>query len=353
MSASSLPLPLDDALRAAIDRRAGFLTQAAAERTDCYRLLHGVDEGVPGLAVDRYGPIVLVQTWRGELAAGDVEAVGAAVADTLGFEPLVVWNHRGKPQAEAFERWHAVPDLPDEPVGHEAGLRFCVSPRHRGLDPLLFLDLRAGRRHVHAACKEQPGLRVLNLFAYTCGVGIAAAAAGAGEVWNVDFAQSALAVGERNAALNALPEARSRFLKADAFVMARQLAGLPIKGRRGKLPAFERVEPQTFDLVVLDPPTWAKSPFGVVDLVRDYPGVFKPALLATRPGGRMLVTNHVARVDADSWVDTLRRCAEKHERPLADVALIAPDEDFPSSDGRPPLKMAALRLATTSVKRPG
>jgi 23S rRNA (cytosine1962-C5)-methyltransferase len=336
-----------DALHAAMDRRGGFLTRAAAEQTDCYRLLHGVDEGAPGVAVDRYGSIVLIQTWRDELGPSDLTAVGDAVGAALGFDPLVVWNHRAKnkSQAEAYDRWHAVPDLPTEPVGREAGLRFCVSPRHRGLDPLLFLDLRAGRRHVRAVCEEQPGLRCLNLFAYTCGVGIAAAAAGAEEVWNVDFAASSLAVGERNAELNSLPEGRCRFVQADAFVMARQLAGLPVKGRRGKLPAFERVEPQAFDLVVLDPPTWAKSPFGVVDLVRDYASVFKPALLATRPGGQLLVTNHVARVDADSWLDSLRRCADKHGRPIADLQLIPPDDDFPSSDDQPPLKMAALRLA--------
>lgn len=339
-----MSVSLVDTLNAACERRIAFFATAAREGTDCYRLLHGVNEGAPGMAVDRYGPIVLIQTWRDELAEGDVSAIGQAVEARLGFTPTVVWNHRGKRQSERFEQWHDVPDLPDEPIGNEARLRYNVTPRHRGLDPLLFLDLRAGRRHVQAVCADAPGARVLNLFAYTCGVGVAAVAGGAADVWNVDFAASALAVGQRNEALNDLPDGRCRYIHADAFAVARQLAGLPLKGRRGRLPRFEKLEPRTFDLVVLDPPTWAKSPFGVVDLVRDYQSVFKPALLATRAGGRLLVTNHVAHVAAAEWLDILRRCGEKSGRPIREMSLIAPDEDFPSSDNRPPLKMAAIRL---------
>lgn len=337
-----------DTLRTAFDSRAAFFETAAAERTDCYRLLHGVVEGAPGITVDRYGPVVLLQTWKEPLDPGVLPAVGEAVASHLEFEPTVVWNHRGKSGAERFETWHEVPDLPPEITGREAGLHYVVSPRHRGQDPLLFLDLRAGRRHVRSLCEARPGLSVLNLFAYTCGVGVAAASARAAEVWNVDFATSALAVGERNATLNGLLGHRIRFEHGDAFLMARQLAGLPVKGRRGKLPRFEPVSPRTFDLVVLDPPKWAKSPFGVVDLVRDYQSVFKPALLATRPGGHMLVTNNVARVDADDWLDVLRRCVEKNGRVVEELRLIPPDEDFPTSDGQPPLKMAALRLGDAS-----
>jgi 23S rRNA (cytosine1962-C5)-methyltransferase len=337
-----------ESLTAALDRRADFFTSAAAQDTDCYRLLHGIAEGAPGLTVDRYGEVVLIQTWREELAAGDLSTIRETVAAHLDFDPVVVWNHRAKGQAESFETWHALSDLMQgrapEFIGQEAGLRFCVTPRHRGSDPLLFLDLRAGRQHVRSVCQQRPGLRVLNLFAYTCGVGIAADAGGAAEVWNVDFAESALAIGKRNAVLNGLSEDTTRHVHGDAFVIARQLAGLSVKGRYGKLPAYESIESQQFDLVVLDPPKWAKSPFGVVDLVRDYQSVFKPALLATKPDGQLLVTNNVARVDADTWLDSLRRCAEKNGRSVRDLRLIPPDEDFPSFDGQPPLKMAAMQL---------
>ena len=59
----------------------------------------------------------------------------------------------------------------------------------------------------------------------------------------------------------------------------------------------------TFDLVFLDPPRYAKSPFGVVDLVHDYAALFKPALLATEEGGSLICCNNVARVGREDWLD--------------------------------------------------
>src|SRR4029079_11623229 len=97
-----------------------------------------------------------------------------------------------------FDRWHR-PVLPPDPIVRELGVPYDARPRHRGQDPLLFLDLRVVRRRVLELAR---GRSVLNLFAYTCGVGVAAARAGAAEVWNVDFAASALDVGRRNAALS-------------------------------------------------------------------------------------------------------------------------------------------------------
>ncbi len=79
-----------------------------------------------------------------------------------------------------------------------------------------------------------------------------------------------------------------RFVQSDAFAALRQLSGLGqnkvVRGRR--LPPFPRLEPRRFDLVFLDPPRYAQSPFGVVDLIHDYAAVFKPALLCAAEGGR-------------------------------------------------------------------
>src|SRR5690606_18609624 len=128
-------------------------------------------------------------------------------------------------QAEAA----ALEDL----VGHEWGLAYRVRARHAGQDPLLFLDLRNARGWVKA---NSAGKSVLNLFAYTCGVGLCAAAGGAREVINLDFAEGNLAVGRENGALNpALPA--MQFIRSDYFPAIRQLADLPITSRRGqKLP---------------------------------------------------------------------------------------------------------------------
>ena len=321
-------------LREALARRAPLLEALAAEGTDCLRLLHGATEGVPKLAIDRYGPILLVQTWREPLAPEAIERLGEQVREALGVDLVPCWNHR---PADDWERHHA-PALPADPEGRELGLRYDVRPRHRGHDPLLFLDFRATRRWVKA---HAAGRSVLNLFAYTCGVGVAAAAGGAREVRNVDFAASALEVGRANAARNGVS---METLREDVIPVLRQLAGLPVKGRGARRKRFTKIDPRPFDLVVLDPPRWAKSAFGAVDVVRDSPSLFKPAVLATAPGGQVLATNHVPHVALEDWLDVLRRCAMKAGRPLGEVEVLPPEADFPSPDGRPPLKVALCEV---------
>jgi 23S rRNA (cytosine1962-C5)-methyltransferase len=315
----------------ALEARAGLLDRLRGEGTDAYRVFHGSAEGREGLAIDRYGPLVLAQNFRAPLEASEQAALEAHLRARFPGAAEIAFVDRSSDRRE--------PDAAPEHVCREANTPFLVRARHRGRDPWLFLDLRAGRRRLRELCA---GRSVLNLFAYTCTAGVAAAAAGASEVWNVDFSRSALEIGRANAALSRIPEDRVRFLQEDCLPVLRQLAGLPVKGRGSHRP-FLKLEPRTFDLVFLDPPAWAKGPFGAVDLERDYPALFKPALIATAPGGAVIATNHVASVDIDAWIGVLRRSAEKSGRPLAGIETIAPDEDFPARDGRPPLKIAVCR----------
>ena len=125
--------------------------------------------------------------------------------------------------------------------------------------------------------------------------------------------------------------------------MVRQLSGLGVRGRGSRRP-YLRLKPRRFDIVVLDPPRWSRGAFGAVDVVRDYPSLFKPALLATADGGTVIATNHVAEVSRDGWLQTLLRCAEKAGRPIRDIAWLEPDADFPSFDQQPPLKIALCHL---------
>jgi 23S rRNA (cytosine1962-C5)-methyltransferase len=315
----------------ALAARTELLERLRAEGTDSFRVFHGAVEGREGLAIDRYGPLVLAQTFRGPLADPERAALEAQLDSRFPTPP------RSRSSTAARTRRDAVEST--EHACREADARFLVRARHKGLDPWLFLDLRAGRRRLRELA---PGRSVLNLFAYTCAAGVAAAVAGAREVWNVDFSRSALAVGRRNAAANAVPEERVRFVEEDCLPVLRQLAGLTVRGRGSRRP-YLRLEPRTFDLVFLDPPAWAKGPFGAVDVERDYPALFKPALLATAPGGAVIATNHAAAVDLADWLAVLRRSAEKAGRSLESIETIAPDPDFPTRDGRPPLKIAVCR----------
>lgn len=336
-------LSLPDALEAAFQARQALIETLHGQDTNCYRLFHGSVEGLPGLTIDRYGDLLLVQSFHSPIDAAQLDTIGACFAPRLPAFELLYNDRSGAnsrignplpPEAQAIaER---------ERIVRESGVEFLIRGRHAGQDPWLFLDLRAARRFVMSAAE---GKSVLNLFAYTCGVGIAAAKAGARFVVNVDFAESSLNVGRANAKLNALPY-RPRFVHSDFFPAVRQLAGIgqPERVRGKRMPPFPALEPQQFDLVFLDPPRYAKSPFGVVDLVNDYPSVFKPALLATAEGGTLVCSNNVAQVDRDAWLDQLERSARKAGRAIQGVEWITPDADFPSFDDKPPLKTVALRV---------
>ncbi|HAA55333.1 MAG TPA: SAM-dependent methyltransferase [Myxococcales bacterium] len=325
----------------AIQRRASLREQLHKENTYAYRLFHGAVEGIPGLCIDRYGPLILAQTFKDPVGQDDLPGLEAVLREHLWPDLHFVYNHRKKKRYEDFEEWHTPqPEALEQMAFDELGVRYHIQARHEGIDPWLFLDMRVGRRYMLAHAKDK---RVLNLFAYTCGIGVCAALAGAKEVWNVDFAQRNLQIGRDNAALNDLPVQQSKWVQQDVFPVIRQLAGLKVKGR-GRKRSYEKIAPSTFDIVFLDPPKWAKGPFGAVDLVRDYQSLFKPALLATKPGGTLIATNNVHYVDRDEWLASLTRCAEKAGRPIQHLDVLLPEEDFPSHDGQPPLKIALCKV---------
>lgn len=332
--------PLEENLHRALQRRAGLFADLAAENTTAYRLFHGSNEGHPGLTVDRYGPQLLIQSFHTPLSP-EAQRMIERVSQSH-FQPLeVVYNDRSAQHSRRKDE----KTLSDQShTCREFNLVYTVMGKHAGQDPLLFLDLRVGRRYVmaHAA-----GLSVLNLCAYTCGLGLAAMQGGAREVWNVDFTSRYLDVGRANARLNQLENAQHHFLQSDFFTAVKQWAGLPVSFRRGKgleSRSYPKLSPRQFDLVCLDPPRWSKSPFGTIDLIRDYQSVFKPALLATRPGGRLLCTNNVADVPREAWAESLMRCASKTDREIRALHWLTPEADFPSWDGQYPLKIAVLEV---------
>jgi len=339
--------PLSALLQAALTARKPLLEQLHAENTDAYRLFHGSVEGQPGLTVDRYGDLLLAQSFHSPLDATQLDELAAFYADALPGLALV-YNDRSRANSRIGNKLEgeALAVAMQPRIAHEMGVSYHIQGRHAGQDPWLFLDLRAARRRLMQEVKgEGAGKTVLNLFAYTCGAGIAAAKAGASFVVNVDFAESSLAVGKENARLNELP-IRPRFIHSDAFAAMRQLSGIgqPKMVRGKRMPPFPKLEPRQFDIVFLDPPRYAKSAFGVVDLVSDYPALFKPALLCTAEGGTLICTNNVAEVEREPWLDQLQRSATKAGRTIREVEWILPDADFPSSDGKPPLKVALLRV---------
>ena len=208
------PDGVEASLRSAIGRRASLIERLAAEQTDCYRLLHGTQEGAPGVTLDRYGGLALLQSFHAPVTDVALAGVGRVLDEVCPGLDLV-YNDRSAAGSRVLNRpAHASGGAAaSERVVTEHGVRFHLRARHRGHDPWLFLDLRTTRR---AIMDEAAGKSLLNLFAYTCGAGVAAAVAGARRVLNVDFTTSSLAVGTANAVLNGVA-ARTTELTSDVF----------------------------------------------------------------------------------------------------------------------------------------
>ena len=392
---------------------------------------------MPGVTIDKFGPMLFVQTWRAPLSKRDVrDLCDAAFGGQLGYEKIDrVWvqprtrNAKGvvpfandgtiqnEVDAESFavagvyERSGAPidqtqfnPNVSGRDLSnpdllftfHELGLSYdFVPPREFG-DPALFLDFRYTRRwirsHVQTRVSDsKTDVSALNAFAYTCGAGLCATAGGATRVLHTDHSETYLQYGANNYELNGfggdtksdgdgdgVSDINSRFESycEDFYPAARLLAGLPMPGRqsrggargnrgrggRGGRGGRDRgsastktqekkrkpPKPETFDLVILDPPTLTKTPYGAVDIENDYQSLAKPASLCVSPGGVLLATNHSSKVELDDWLEIVRRCVTKAGCEVKNVEVIAPDlddDDHPAlADGKRPLKVAAFTL---------
>ena len=158
---------------------------------------------------------------------------------------------------------------PGEITVQENGLSYLVEPAG-GYSSGLFLDQRLNRQWVSGLGAK----RMLNLFAYTCSFTVCAASAGA-ETCSVDASKRVLGAGRRNLELNGIdPTDGHRFLADDAMKVVPRLL------KRG----------ETFDLIVLDPPTFGRADRRVFRIEKDLPALVRDCFAMLEPGGWLLVS---------------------------------------------------------------
>lgn len=244
------------------------------------RLVHGEADGCPGLVVDAYTDTAVIvfdgpaatAFWRERIehVLAGLERGGATIAH--------VWLRGERRERMHGEALRGAP--PAEIVIHEDDARFGVDVRS-GQKTGFFLDQRDNRRTIrrHAA-----GQTVLNLFAYTGGFSLHAALGGATRVTSVDIAGPAIAAIERNLALSGLAADAHERVAADAFDF---LARARARGRR-------------WDLVIVDPPSFAPSERAKAAALRAYEKLAALALAVVEPGGRFALascSSHVTEAD--------------------------------------------------------
>jgi 23S rRNA (cytosine1962-C5)-methyltransferase len=276
--------PVDHAMIKRRIRNALAWRLATVKDTDAMRVIFGEADGFPGLVVDWYGgkpghlvcqfqsagveawKIPIVQALIAETGCPNVyERSDASVREREGL-PLVTGTLAG------------TEPLDEVPVT-ENGVRYAVDIKH-GHKTGFYIDQRDNRRLVmeHAAGRD-----VLNCFCYTGGFSLAALKGGANSVISIDSSGEALAVGQRNMALNGFDAAKAQWWDADVFKTLRSL----------------REQGKSFDLIVLDPPKFASSPDHVDRAARAYKDINLLGLQLLREGGLLFTYSCSGAISAD------------------------------------------------------
>jgi 23S rRNA (cytosine1962-C5)-methyltransferase len=287
---------------------ATLLRDFEAEGTDVHRLCT-IEDGW----VERFGRDVLI-SFKRVLARERLMQELQSWANTVRFKV-------GRVFARFVPRKNEEREPPRLIFGDPAeNLRTTATERHlkfgidfaAGYSVGFFIDQRENRRHVrHIAPK-----RLLNCFAYTCSFSVSAAYIGATTL-NVDLSRKSLARGRENFALNSLPTIDHRFIADDV------MAVLPRLARKG----------EKFDAIILDPPTFSRSPGGsAFQVENDFEKLLVDALdLAERDSHILISTNcstlreHALEVMARYGLKRARRTATFHRQP--------PLPDFPPGAG--------------------
>jgi 23S rRNA (cytosine1962-C5)-methyltransferase len=270
------------------------------------RLINAEGDELSGLTVDRYDDLAVV-----EIANAGVEQLRPLIDSVLHQELALrgIWWKNDIP-ARHIERLPMEPEWTGEGEPSteivENGLRFRVDPP-TGQKTGFFLDQRENRALTRTLSS---GRRVLNLFSYSGAFGVYAAAGGAASVENVDISAGAIEVARQNHALNGFDDAS--FVVADAFDYVRKTTS-------------------RFDLLVCDPPAFAKSRGDVDRAARGYKDVNLFAMKLLDPGARMLTFSCSGHMSLDLFQKVIFSAAQDAGRRVAFVRRLTAAPDHPVS----------------------
>jgi 23S rRNA (cytosine1962-C5)-methyltransferase len=266
-------------IEAAITSRNTWL---ATDETDALRLIHAESDGLPGLIVDRYTDMLVLQSltagseyWKETIAELLLEQTGiktiyersdADVRQLEGLQPICgfIRNQAGKTLTSIIISENELKFKVDIAGGHKTGF---------------YLDQRLNRARVRGLSE---GRDVLDCFCYTGGFTVNALAGRAKTVLSVDASADALSLCRENVELNALPADRHTVLEGDVFQLLRKF----------------RDEARSFDLIILDPPKFAPTAAQVEKAARGYKDINLLAFKLLRPGGILVTFSCSGGIDA-------------------------------------------------------
>ncbi|MFO0689658.1 MAG: class I SAM-dependent rRNA methyltransferase [Myxococcota bacterium] len=310
------PVPIDAdfferRIRAALAVRERHLPAATS-----YRLVNSESDGLPGLVVDRYEDVLVLQ-----IASLGLDRMKAAIVDALVrvCAPRAILE-RSDAASRRFEGLEPASGL----LAGELEQARALPIRLNGLR--FEVDLEAGHKtglyldqqlNYEAVARFARGGRVLDCFSFLGGFGLHAARAGAAHVRMLDQSADAVAASLRNAAANGL-EARCEAEVANVFDWLKA---------RSRAEVREREAP--FDLIVLDPPSFTRSRSSVPDALRGYKEIHLRALRLLAPGGVLATFCCSHHVDAAAFLSAIQAAAFDARVVLRRVACYAQSPDHP------------------------
>lgn len=265
-------LSIEQNLNSAFSLRKSLLST----NTTAYRLVNGEGDSLPGLIVDKYGDYLVIQIstlGMEKIKPFILEKLIALLAPKgiLEKSELPSRKEEGLPPVTSL----LYGTVPDQIEIKENGLKFIVEPQ-KGQKTGFFLDQREMRKLVGSLSE---GKNVLNCFSYTGGFSIYAAAGGAKSVHSVDISKDATELAKQNMALNGFTSFESNFIADDVFEYLRQ--------------------PLPFDLVILDPPAFAKRAKDVVNGCRGYKEINRLAMQKMPPQSILITCSCSYHVDEE------------------------------------------------------
>jgi len=311
------------------------------ELTDAFRLIHGASDGWPGWFVDKLGDFLLSQS-ENNLAAAQLDELKrlANIFSAKGVYQKILRRDVRKTNLEQAAPLHSSGGLVSEIFSIcENGLQFELS-FNEGYSVGLFLDQRDNRRRLqtnHIAA-DFPLLQspianrqseILNTFAYTCGFSVCAAKAGM-KTTNLDLSKKYLDWGKRNFQLNGLKSGEHDFIFGDVFDWLARLAK--------KL--------RTFDVILLDPPTFSRSKeSGTFQVEKDYGKLVKSALPLLKTGGVLFASTNSATLVPEKFLESVHVAVSSAKRKILQEKFFPQPPDFPISRDEPGyLKTVWLRI---------
>lgn len=294
-------------LQRAVDLRHSVLNLAGPGRG--YRVVFSESDYLSGMVVDRYADWLAVQ-FTSLALANRREMIGELLRELLSPRGIYLRTEKGIGKLEGVELRDELlwgePPPPDLAI-EENGLRFLVNLAE-GQKTGYYLDQRDNRAAVARLCG---GRRVLDAFCYSGGFGLYAARAGAAEVLGVDASEPALDLARRNAAANGLGSVS--FVAADVF---HHLAELAAAGRK-------------FDVVVLDPPKFARNRAAVPEALRGYRRLHQLALRLLDRDGVLVSCCCTGLIAPAELEDLIAQVSAEAKRDLQILERRGPAPDHP------------------------